>query len=58
MSDYKMMSWIDLVKKYFPDASDELCDFILWEKTCFPFGPIEDVEEDIIKLKAMEAKDE
>ncbi|ERH59259.1 hypothetical protein O205_01220 [Bacillus amyloliquefaciens EGD-AQ14] len=26
------MTWIDLVRNYFPDANDKQCDFILWEK--------------------------
>lgn len=27
-----------VVKYYFPDKSDEECEFILWEETCFPFS--------------------
>ncbi len=26
-----------IVRYFEPDATDEECDFILWEKTCFPF---------------------
>jgi len=29
------MEWIDLVKQYFPDATDEQADYILWD-TGFP----------------------
>ena len=29
-------TWGDLVREYFPDASDEEVGFILWEKTGFP----------------------
>ena len=28
----------DCVRFFNPEASDELCEFILWEKTCFPFS--------------------
>jgi len=44
------MTWIGLVKKYFPNASDEEADFILWEKTSFPMGGLKEVEE---QLKAL-----
>jgi hypothetical protein len=30
------MTWRDLVREYFPDATDKLADWILWEKTGFP----------------------
>ena len=30
------MTGHDLVRQYFPDATDEECDFILWEKTGWP----------------------
>lgn len=26
-----------LMKSLFPDANEQVCDFILWELTCFPF---------------------
>ena len=32
------MTWIDLVKQYFPNATDEECTSILWEKTPFPIS--------------------
>ena len=38
------MTWADLVRKYFPDADDQLVEFLLWEKTCFPLGSVEEVE--------------
>ncbi len=28
----------DCIKHYFPDITDEEIEFILWEKTCFPFS--------------------
>lgn len=31
------MTWKEAIKYYFPNAEDDECDFILWEKTCFPF---------------------
>ena len=30
------MNGIELVKQYFPDADDEYCEYILWNKTGFP----------------------
>lgn len=30
------MNWLELVKQYFPDATDEEADYILWEHTGFP----------------------
>ena len=30
------MTWGELVREYFPDATDDEVDFILWEKTGFP----------------------
>ncbi|WP_303752923.1 hypothetical protein [Bacillus velezensis] len=41
------MTWIDLVRKYFPDANDKQCDFILWEKTAFPLASVETVESQL-----------
>jgi hypothetical protein len=31
-------SGLDCVRYYFNGISDEEADFILWEKTCFPFS--------------------
>jgi len=41
------MTWMDLVKKYFPNASEKECDFILWEKTAFPLCDLETVERQL-----------
>jgi len=30
----------DLVRRFFPDASDNECEFWLWQTTCFPFGGV------------------
>jgi len=30
------MTYAEVVREYFPDASDEVVDFILWERTGFP----------------------
>ena len=30
------MTYLELVKEYFPDASDDEADYILWEFTAFP----------------------
>ena len=43
----KAMTGIELVRKFFPEATDAECDFILWEKTGFPsfFDPDIGAEE-------------
>jgi len=28
--------WVELVREYFPDASDEQAEYILWRETGFP----------------------
>jgi len=30
------MTWGDIVKEYFPNATDEWIEFAIWEKTGFP----------------------
>ena len=36
------MTYLELVKEYFPDAGDEEADYILWEFTAFPLVRGED----------------
>lgn len=43
----------DLVRKYFPDATDHECDFILWEKTAFPLCGPEEVERQLKENQLM-----
>lgn len=31
------LSFVDLMKKYKPDITEEEADFILWNETCYPF---------------------
>lgn len=40
-------TWNDLIRKYFPDADDKRCEFILWEKTAFPLVPVETIERQL-----------
>lgn len=47
------MTWNDLVRKYFPDATDKDCDFILWETTAFPLVPAEEVERQLQENQIM-----
>ena len=44
------LTWIELVKKYFPNVEDEEADFILWELTAFPMGGLKVVEEQLKEL--------
>lgn len=48
----KRMTYLDLVRKHFPDADDKFADYVLWEKTAFPLvkNP-NNLEEQIIKFK-------
>lgn len=40
-------TWHDLITKYFPDADDKQCEFILWEKTAFPLVHVETIERQL-----------
>ena len=55
------MNWIDLVRKYFPNAADEEANDILWERTGFPcFWNIpedEDTPEACCRKQLQEYKD-
>lgn len=50
------MIWNGLVRKYFPNATDELCDLILWETTSFPMGNVAEVENQLEKLSKSKIK--
>ena len=41
------MSWNDLVRAWIPEASNAVCESLLWEGTCFPMGSVEQVERQI-----------
>lgn len=32
----KQLTGNDLVREYFPEASDDFCEMVLWGQTCFP----------------------
>lgn len=49
--DCENMTWIDLVRKYIPNVTEEQADFILWEKTAFPLASVEVVEKHIQEHK-------
>ena len=40
-------TWLDLVREYFPTATDEQADQILWEHTGFPMDRIEAIREQL-----------
>ncbi len=40
-------TWNDLIRKHFPDADDNRCEFILWEKTAFPLVSVETIERQL-----------
>ena len=44
-------TWLDLVREYFPDATDEEGDYILWEHTAFPFASVKHIEMQIAKYR-------
>lgn len=37
----------EVVRYYFPTADDEDVDWILWNKTSFPFGALEKINDSI-----------
>jgi hypothetical protein len=43
----KTVSWADLVKKYYPEVSEEVAEMLLWETTCFPMGSPQQVENNL-----------
>lgn len=45
------MTWYDLVRQYFPDATDKQCSFILWECTPFPCCGVDTVKEYLQEYK-------
>lgn len=51
LAEWHDMTWNDLVRQYFPNADDEMANFILWELTCFPLGSAEQVKEQLAHIK-------
>lgn len=49
-------TWGDLVRIYFPEADDGLCEHILWELTCFPCGDVKEVETQLAHAKEVGIK--
>jgi hypothetical protein len=45
------MTWIELVKEYFPNATEAECDYILWEQTAFPVCGLNEVKRQLQALK-------
>jgi hypothetical protein len=39
----------DIVLYYMPDMDEEDVDWVLWNKTSWPFQPLEGIHEDIYK---------
>ena len=44
------MTWRDLVRKHIPNATDEECNHILWNLTCFPLCGVEEVQRQLAEL--------
>lgn len=32
------MTWREVIRYYKPDATDDECEYLLWNETCFPFS--------------------
>lgn len=46
------MTWNDLVRVYFPNATNEECEYILWNRTAFPCSCDKDlIEKQLIEYK-------
>lgn len=50
------MTWKDLVNKYFPNATSNECESILWSETSFPIGSVSCIEKQLkdFHMKSME----
>lgn len=44
-------TWGDVVKEYFPEASEEEVEYILWEKTPYPMIGEAGVRSSLAELK-------
>lgn len=50
-------TWGEQVREHFPEADDQLVDFILWSLTCFPFdteSTLRQIRELAEEVKPME----
>lgn len=39
----------ELVLMYFPEMDDEDVEWVLWNKTMYPFGSLEEMDKDLSK---------
>ena len=44
------MTWLEMVKEVWVNASENEAEVLLWECTCFPFGDAGAVKEQLISL--------
>lgn len=62
MGKEKSLTFGDVVKEYFPDATPEAVDYILWEKTGFPafwnIGVDGDTPEECLRKQLKDFQDE
>lgn len=50
------MTGRELIREYFPEASDDDCELILWEYTSYPFSSIDEIREELrIRKEALAA---
>jgi len=47
-------TWLDLVREYFPDAPEDLADYILWNETAFPCCGADHIALQLARLKCRE----
>jgi hypothetical protein len=47
-----MEDLISLIKSLKPDFTEEQIDYLLWERTSFPFGTTEHIKREIINILA------
>lgn len=45
------MTVLELVKEYFPNATEKECEYILWEKTAFPMGSVNIIRKQLQEHK-------
>lgn len=42
-------TWGDVVREVFPEASDAQAEYLLWERTAFPFADVDHVRQQLLE---------
>jgi hypothetical protein len=44
------MTWNDLVRVFWGPIDDDACEYLLWNATCFPMGPLRQVVKQLRRM--------